>query len=672
MLEGLKRTRQLEDRLETKLYRQGKLYGGVYTSKGQEALSIGSVHALGPDDLICPSHRDMGIYLTRGMTMERVLSNYLGRADSPSRGRDGNIHTGDLSLGLIAFISHLADNIAVATGLGLSFQLREQPRVAAVYFGDGASSRGDFHEALNLAAVWKLPVVFFCNNNQYAYSTPLHRQMAVPGVAERALGFGFPTVTVDGTDPLEVHRVSVEAVERARSGGGPTLIEGLTFRRSGHSGHDDASYVPAEVARQWESKDPVENFSRLLLELGVIEESELVALEERIEREIDSAVEAALRQPEPPPESALEDVYAGPPHHARTPAWKLPAEARLSPEAREPALRDPIRPAQETEEEVTYLEAIRRGLDDELASDPDVFLMGEDIGTYGGAFKVTRDLATRHGERRVIDTPIAESGIVGAGIGAALAGMRPVIEMQFIDFISCAFDQLTNFAARCRYRWGAAVPLVVRGPCGGGVNGGPYHSQNVEAYFLHTAGLKILAPSTAADAYTMIRAAIRDDDPVLYFEHKYLYRRIRGVLPSPAEALPMGRAAIRRAGKDLTIITYGAMVYRALEAAEELAADGASVEVLDLRSLLPLDVEAILESVSRTSKVILLHEASLTGGIGGELAALIGEHAFEYLDGPIRRVAGLDTPVPFSKPLEDYYLPGVPDIRRVARELLDY
>jgi 2-oxoisovalerate dehydrogenase E1 component beta subunit len=320
----------------------------------------------------------------------------------------------------------------------------------------------------------------------------------------------------------------------------------------------------------------------------------------------------------------------------------------------------------------TYVEAIRQAIWEEMESDESVYILGEDVGIYGGAFKVTKGMLDHFGPDRVIDTPISESAIVGAAIGSALVGMRPVAEMQFIDFISCAFDQIVNFAAKCRYRWGAGVPIVVRGPCGGGVHGGPFHSQNVEAYFFNVPGLKIVCPSTAYDAKGLMKAAIRDEDPVLYFEHKYLYRRIKGELPAEDYTVPIGKAKLRREGADLSIITYGAMVYTALDAAEELSQEGVDVEVLDLRSLLPLDEDAILETARKTSKIMVLHEATLTGGPGGEIVARIAEKAFEYLDGPIVRVAPPDTPVPYSPPLEEAFLPQVSDVAAKARELAAY
>ena len=462
MLHGLKLTRQLETRIEMKLYRQGKIYGGVYTARGQEAISIGSIHAFQGDDIVCPSHRDMGVYLARGMKIESIVAQYMGRELSPSGGKEGNIHLGNLDLGLIAFISHLADNIPVATGVSLSYKLRGLDRVAAVYFGDGASSRGDFHEGLNIAAVHRLPIVFMCNNNQYAYSTPLKLQMAVPGVAERAIGYGFPTLSIDGNDVLEVYRVTRDAVRRARQGGGPTLIECRSFRMSGHSGHDSAHYVPPELFEEWKKKDPIDRFCKTLLERNVITEPEIADMDRRVEEEIDRGVAMAEASPEPDPRTTLENVYADPPYHATEPPWRREDKVFGVLESIQPAAVEPASGEMEARDAppgaVTYVEAIRQALLEEMDSDPRVFLLGEDIGVYGGAFKVTEGLLDRFGSDRVIDTPIAESGIVGAAIGASLAGMRPVVELQFIDFVSCAFDQITNFAAKCRYRWGGEGP----------------------------------------------------------------------------------------------------------------------------------------------------------------------------------------------------------------------
>jgi pyruvate/2-oxoglutarate/acetoin dehydrogenase E1 component/TPP-dependent pyruvate/acetoin dehydrogenase alpha subunit len=685
MLHALVLARQLEDRIERKLYRQGKILGGVYVGRGQEAISVGATLAFSDADVLFPSHRDIGVYLARGVTVERLLAQYLGREAGPTRGKDGNLHFGDLGLNLVSFISHLADTIPVAAGVGLAYRLQGLNRACGVFFGDGGSSRGDFHEGLNLAAVWKLPVVFICNNNQYAYSTPLKKTMAVPGVAERALGYGFPTFSIDGNDVVEVYRVAREAVERARSGGGPTLIEARSFRMTGHSAHDDASYVPRHLFAEWARKDPILRLKKRLLDGGIVDAAEIEAMEAEIEEQIDAAVASVDPMPFPQPESALADVYASPPYHAPPPPWRTAGGARIdirscqgaplvptaaSVQAGGPAASGAAAGGKESL--VTYVEAIRRGIWEEMEADPKVFILGEDVGEYGGAFKATDGLLTRFGAERVIDTPIAESGFVGAAIGAALQGLRPIVEMQFIDFISCAFDQITNFAAKSRYRWGAAVPIVVRGPCGGGVHGGPFHSQNVESFFLNTPGLKIVAPATAKDAYGLLRSAVRDDDPVLYFEHKFLYRRVREELTQADGLVPIGKAACRRRGRDLTVITFGAMVFKALEAAEALARDGVELEVLDLRTLLPLDKDAILESVARTHRALLLHEACGTGGIGGELAAIIAEFAFEYLDAPIRRIAAIDTPVPYSAPLEEYFLPQATDIVRVAKELVEF
>ena len=632
-------TRELEFRIERKLYRQGKIVGGVYVGRGQEAIAVGACIDLRQTDVVCPSHRDMGAFLIRGMPLRVILGQYMARKTGATRGRDGNMHMGDMKYNLVAFVSMLGDNVPVAAGIGMSFKMRKEDRVVVCFFGDGATSRGDWHEGINLAAVMKVPVVYVCNNNQYAYSTPLERQMAVENVADRAEAYGLPGVIVDGNDVVEVWTAVSSAIERARSGQGPTLVECKTFRMTGHSAHDDAGYVPPELFRYWEERDPIRRHEQLLLERGIINPADVKNLRARVNLEIDEAIQLAEKDPFPEPEDCLRDVYYE---------------------------------GQERVALTTYVEAIKQGIWEEMEKDERVFILGEDVGIYGGAFKVTAGMLEKFGEQRVVDTPISESAIVGAAIGAALMGMRPIAEMQFADFISCAFDQITNFAAKCRYRWGAGVPIVVRGPSGGGVHGGPFHSQNPEMYFVHTPGLKVVCPATAYDAKGLIKAAIRDPDPVIYFEHKFLYRRIKEQLPSEDYTVPIGKAAIRRQGADISVITYGAMVYTALDAAKELEKEGIDLEVLDLRSLLPFDKEAVLESVKKTNKVILLHEDTEIGGFAGELAAIIADQAFEYLDGPIRRITAPNTPVPYSPPLEEFFLPKVSDVIRVARELYAY
>lgn len=648
LLRYMKLQRAVEDRIVA-LYRQGKIVGGVYTGRGHEAIGVGSAVHLRSDDVVYPSHRDLGAYLLKGMSPATVLAQYLGREGGPTRGRDGNLHMGDLGLGIGSFISHMADTVPVSAGAALSFKLRGQPNVVLCFTGDGATSRGDWHEGLNLAAVMALPIVYVCVNNQYAYSTPLNRQMAVETVAERATGYGMPVATVDGNDVLAVYQAAGEALDRARGGGGPSFIEARTWRMTGHSMADDASYVRDGFFEEGERLDPVARYVAWLQATGVLDEKALGELDGEIAREVEEGREQAEASPFPRPETAATGVYATP-------------VSREAPEG----------PAAEadTVEPVTYLEAIRSGLREELQRDPNVFLIGEDIGIYGGAFKATQGLIEEFGPERVIDTPLSEAGFTGAAIGAALMGMRPVVEYQFADFISCAFDQITNFAARTHYRLADIVPVVFRAPVGGGIHGGPFHSQHVEMYFAHTPGLKIVAPATARDAKGLLKAAIRDDDPVLFLEHKYLYRRVKERLPPGDWTVPIGRAAVRAEGDGVTVLTYGSMVHTCLEALAQVPAG--AVQLVDLRTLVPLDMDTILDSVRKTGKVVVAHQDHRTGGFGGELMARIAEHAFEWLDAPLRRVAAPDSPVPFSPPLEEAYLPGVDDVVRAVEELLAY
>ncbi len=509
--------------------------------------------------------------------------------------------------------------------------------VAMTYIGDGGTSTGDFHEGLNLASVLNVPFVLIAENNGWAYSTPTSRQMRVKSIATRAAAYGIPGEAVDGNDVLAVYEATKRAVERARSGGGgPTLIEARTFRMKGHAEHDDAGYVPKHMFEEWKLKDPIERFERHLLGNNL----------------------------------ATEDDLEGDHGEDRRPAQRRGRlRPRLAHAAARAGVRGGVRGALMA---VTYLEAIRQALWDEMEKDERVFMLGQDIGTYGGAFRVTAGFLDKFGPGRIIDTPISESAMVGAAIGAAMMGLLPVVEMQFIDFISCAFNQIINFAAPNHYRWGQKVPLVVRGPSGGNVHGSAYHSQNPESYFQHTPGLKILAPGTVADAYGLMKAAIRDPNPVLYFEHKYLYRRLKDELPEGDGVVEIGKARVAREGRDLSVITYGAMLQLALEAAGRLEADGIDLEVIDLRTIKPLDQETILASVRKTSRVIVLTEEQLTGSVAGEVAARISQDAFQWLDGPVHRLCCPDTPVPFSPTLEEAYLPNVDKLVAKVRELSAY
>jgi 2-oxoisovalerate dehydrogenase E1 component len=632
------------------LLRQGKL-SKWFSGIGQEAIAVGVVSALLPGDPILPMHRNLGVFTGRDVDLPRLLRQLFGKQDGFTKGRDRTFHFGDLENGIVGMISHLGAMLPVACGLGLAAQLKGEKRVAAAFTGDGATSEGDFHEALNLAAVWKLPVVFVIENNQWGLSTPTHEQYACRHLADRGLGYGMPAVVVDGNDLLAVVRAVTRAADRARRGEGPTLLEFKTFRMRGHEEASGTDYVPPALLADWAAKDPVARYEALLIEKAVLTAEAAATLRATCKAHIDTMVDEALAAPEPAAsaEAMLADVFA-------------------------PSLLKPAAPSAEAfaeAKETRYLDAISDGLRVAMRKDARIVLLGQDIAEYGGVFKVTEGLVEEFGKARVRNTPIIESGAVGAAIGLAIGGFVPLVEMQFGDFISCAFNQIVQNLAKTHFRWGARLPVVIRVPVGGGAGAGPFHSQNVEAWFTGVAGLKVVAPATPFDAKGLLLAALEDGNPVLFLEHKLLYRSARGRVPAGHYTLPIGRAEVARPGRDATIVTYGAGLSWALEAAAELEREGSQIEVVDLRSLVPWDVEAVVSSVARTSRVLVLHEAPLSGGFGGEIAATLGREAFEWLDAPVARLGGLDMPVPFAKPLEAVFSPRG---RLVAalRELLAY
>ena len=654
LLRAMLLMRGIEERAMS-LYRQGKVPGSFYDGYGQEAVSAGAAFAMAPEDRLCILHRDLAAHLIRGVPPVRILSQYMGRAGGVTRGRDGNVHFGDRELGCVGMVSMLPDMMLVATGMAMAFKLRGERRCALTWFGDGSTSRGDFHEAMNWAGVQKLPVVFVLENNQYAYSTPLDKQFAVDPV-ERAAAYGFTGVTVDGNDAEAMFEATLAARERAVAGDGPTLIEAVTMRMHGHAAHDDMKYVPKEQVEEWRRRDPVDRQERRLRELDV----DVDAVRADVAAEIDAAATEALAGPMPTADDVLDGVFAAGEADA---AGRRPGAVERLREGERGGGRGCVMAT------LTYLQAISAALRDELRADERVLVMGEDIGVFGGAFKVTDGFVSEFGTDRVMDTPLAESAIIGCAIGAAVVGMRPVCEMQFADFISCGFDQLVNVAGKMHYRQDLAVPITVRLPSGGGFSGGPFHSQNPEALFMHSPGIKVVAPSTAEDAKGLLHAAIHDPNPVCFMEHKHLYRRVKGEVPEGIYETPF-TARVARSGSDLVVIAYGAMVEVALAATADL--DGASVEVLDLRSLVPLDEAAILDSVARCSKVVIVDEANMTCAAGAQVAALIAEKGFEDLDGPVVRVATPDVPIPFSPPLEQAVLPGVDRVKEACRDLLAY
>jgi 2-oxoisovalerate dehydrogenase E1 component len=628
------------------LLRQGRL-SKWFSGMGQEAIAVGVAFALEPDDWILPMHRNLGVFTTRGVDLGRLFRQLFGKDGGFTKGRDRSFHFGLLDKRIVGMISHLGATVPVADGLALAAQLRGERRVVATFSGDGGTSEGDFHEAVNLAAVWKLPVLFVIENNQYGLSTPVSEQYACADLADRGIGYGIPGVVVDGNDVLAVVEAVGRAAARARAGEGATLLEFKTFRMRGHEEASGTSYVPKHLFDEWSRKDPVLRFEQWLGARGLLDDAGRERLRNEIKPMVDRLVDEALAAPDPvsTPEKELADVYA-------------PSRARVAEPSSPPSDR-------------RYVDAIKDGLREVMRRHREAVLLGQDIAEYGGVFKVTEGFVEEFGKARVRNTPIIESGAVGAALGLALDGFRPMVEMQFGDFITCGFNQVVNNLAKTHYRWGAAAPVVVRAPIGGGTGAGPFHSQNVEAWFTHVAGLKVVAPATPSDAKGLLIAAFEDGNPVLYLEHKLLYRSARESVPGGWYTLPLGRARVARAGEDATIVTYSVGVPWALEAADRLAAEGRTIEVVDLRTLLPWDREAVLGSVRKTGRVLVLHEAPVTGGFGAELAAVIGREAFEWLDAPVARLGALDTPVPFSKALEEVFSPRG-RLLPALRELLAY
>jgi 2-oxoisovalerate dehydrogenase E1 component len=635
--------RAIEEKM-LRLLRQGRL-SKWFSGIGQEAIAVGVTHALRADDFILPLHRNLGVFTSRGLDLDRLLRQLFARAGGYTEGRDRTFHFGALEHRLVGMISHLGAMLPVADGLALASLLRGEDRVVAVFSGDGGTSEGDFHEALNLAAVWRLPVLFVVENNGWGLSTPTSQQYACQHLADRALGYGMAGAVVDGNDVLAVASAVREAAERARAGGGPSLLEFETYRMRGHEEASGTDYVPPDELAAWAGRDPLLRLETVLDERRLMPPEERQALRLRLAAEVDTRVEEALAAPEPQstPEREEAAVWAAPRHRHEGP-----------PDEESPQRR--------------YLDAITDALGEALAADPAVILLGQDIAEYGGAFKVTEGLAAAYGTDRVRNTPIIESGALGCALGLALDGFRPIVELQFGDFISCGFNQIVNNLATTHYRWGAPVPVVIRAPVGGGLGAGPFHSQNVEAYLANVPGLRMVAPATPADAKGLLLAALDDNNPVLYLEHKLLYRSAQGPVPSGWFTVPLGAARIARPGRDASVVTYGVGVSWALEAAAVLAGEGREVEVVDLRSLRPWDRTAVLESVGRTGRALVLHEAPQTGGFGAEIAATIGAEAFGELDAPVMRLGALDTPVPHNRGLEDVHSPRVrllPALRRL-------
>lgn len=651
-LRGMYRTILLARVLDQKIWslnRMGKA-PFVLSSQGHEGCQVGSAWALrAGHDAVLPYYRDTAVLLTIGLTPEDVLLGVLARADDPcSGGRQMPNHWGSSRLGVLSGSSPIATQIPHAAGVAYASRLRGDDRVSVTYFGEGATSKGDFHEALNFAGIHSLPCVFICENNGYAISVPMTQESAVDDVADRAHGYGFGGVIVDGNDPLDVYAATHQALRQARTGGGPTLIECKTYRYKAHtSDDDDRTYRTPEEVEAWQKRDPLRRMHQYLVEQRLLTEDDEVRIEDEVRAEVDAAARAAEAADLPDPGTAATKVFARP----------LGRASALDPDrAQDPTPEVTLADAGPATER-TVIDTVRQTQHDLLGADERVVVLGEDVGPRGGVFRATDGLTDAFGRHRVLDTPLAESSIVGIGIGLALDGMRPICEIQFADFIHSAYDQIASEAARMHYRSDGdfAVPLVIRAPWGGGVHGGLYHSQAIEATYAHVPGLKVVAPSTPADVAGLLREAVADPDPVLFLEHKRSYRSIRGPVPDdPDWRVPIGVAAVARPGTDATVVTYGMHRHVSVEAADTLAAEGeADVEVVDLRTIAPLDVDTILSSVRRTGRCLIVHEDTISFGVGAEVAALVAEHAFFDLDAPVRRLATPDVPAfPFAPSLE--------------------
>ena len=627
--EALVWPRMVEDKMLI-LLRQSKItkwFSGI----GQEAVAVGTALALEPDEYILPMHRNLGVFTTRNVPFERLFAQFQGKRTGFTKARDRSFHFGSKEHYIVGMISHLGPQMALADGIALGHKLDGEKKVALVFTGDGASSEGDFHEALNVAAVWDLPVIFVVENNGWGLSTPNTEQFRFNHFIDKGPGYGMEAVQIDGNNILEVYSTISRLAAEMRENPRPVLVEALTFRMRGHEEASGTKYVPQEQFEMWGKKDPVDNYERFLMQEGVLSEEQRNKIRSGISKQIEQGLKSTFAEPEPEASTTeeLEDMYA-------------PYEQQV------------VEPVTEQTEERRFIDAISDALRQSMQRYPELVLMGQDIAEYGGVFKITQGFVEEFGKARVRNTPLCESAIIGAGLGLSIKGHKAMVEMQFADFVSTGFNQIVNNLAKIHYRWGQNADVVVRMPTGAGSAAGPFHSQSNEAWFFHTPGLKIVYPSTPYDAKGLLNAAIEDPNPVMYFEHKLLYRSLSEQVPTDYYTLPIGKARVVQEGEDISIITYGMGVHWAKQVAEQ---QGVSAYILDLRTLLPWDKEAVETAVKRTGKVLVLHEDTLTGGIGGEIAAWIAEHCFTWLDAPVMREASLDTAVPFAPPLEQNFLP---------------
>jgi 2-oxoisovalerate dehydrogenase E1 component len=629
LYESILRPRLIEEKMLI-LLRQNRI-SKWFSGIGQEAISVGLTSALDPEEYILPMHRNLGVFTTRNMPFDRLFAQWQGTMMGYTKGRDRSFHFGTNEHHIVGMISHLGPQNGVADGIALADLLKGEKKVTAVFNGDGGTSEGDFHEAVNVAAVWDLPVLFVIENNGYGLSTPSIEQFRCKSFADKGIGYGIEGVSIDGNNILEVYDTFLTLAKDLREKPRPVIVECRTFRMRGHEEASGTKYVPKELMETWAKKDPVENYEKYLLEEGVIDQKFIDNLRKKIKKEIETGLEVAFQETHPVADTNIElqDVYA--------------------------PFTQQVVVASESQTEKRFIDAISDGLRQSMERYDNLVLMGQDIAEYGGVFKITEGFVEKFGRSRVRNTPICESAIVGAGLGLSIGNMKSMVEMQFADFVTEGFNQIVNNLAKAHWRWGQNADVVVRMPTGAGTAAGPFHSQSNEAWFFHTPGLKIVYPSNPYDAKGLLCAAIEDPNPYLYFEHKFLYRTEKALIPDDYYTIEIGKAKLLTEGNDVSIITYGMGVHWANEILASMP--DVKADLIDLRTLLPWDKATVKESVSKTGRVLVLHEDTLTGGVGGEIAAWISEHCFQSLDAPVMRVASLDTPIPFAPTLEQNFLP---------------
>lgn len=629
LYKGLVKPRMIEEKMLI-LLRQGKI-GKWFSGIGQEAISVGSAMAMNNEEYILPMHRNLGVFTSREVPLDRLLAQFQGKAIGFTKGRDRSFHFGTQEYKIIGMISHLGPQMALADGIALADVLENKNKATLVFTGDGATSQGDFHEAINVAAVWNLPVIFIIENNGYGLSTPVSEQYKCERLADRGIGYGIESMQIDGNNILEVYETISRYTEEIRKNPRPILIECMTFRMRGHEEASGTKYVPKELFEIWAEKDPVDNFERYLIEQEIIDEDFANDIRYQFKKEIDHAIEIAFSEPDIVPDTATElnDMYA-------------------------PYNYEEIKPTSNNKTEKRYLDAISDTLKQGMERHNNFVLMGQDIAEYGGAFKITQGFVEQFGKARVRNTPLCESAIVGTALGLSINGYKAMMEMQFADFVTEGFNQIINNLAKTHYRWGQNADVIIRMPTGAGTGAGPFHSQSNEAWFTKTPGLKVVYPAFPSDAKGLLAAAIEDPNPVMYFEHKYLYRGISEEIFDDYYTIEIGKAKIIQEGSTISIITYGLGVHWAIDYAKRNPS--ISIDIIDLRSLQPWDKATVEASVKKTGRALILHEDTLSNGFGAEIAAHIAEHCFKYLDAPVIRCASLDTAIPMSKALEDNFL----------------